>query len=362
SDIRHSLHLAGSFSSVVILALGLASGMSAATTDAGKPVALAGRAMGTSWSVKFIPPTAPLEPPLVRHQIVERLEALEQQFSTYRANSTLSRFNAARHTDWFPVEPELAQVAEASRAMSELTHGAFDVTVFPLVRLWGFGGKHRPDSLPNEQAMARARALVDWRRLEVRRNPPALRKMESRLEADFSSMAKGFAADAISVLLTGLGAPNHLVQIGGDVKSSGSPSGGAGWRTGIEEPVPGAHSIALVVPLRGEALSTSGDYRNFFEAGGKRFGHIIDPRSGWPVSGSVVAVSVVHRSAAMSSALATALFVLGAEEGGRIAREQKLACLFQVRSGTNIVRHLTPEFLTADEDSSRDESLEQRCD
>jgi thiamine biosynthesis lipoprotein len=161
---------------------------------------------------------------------------------------------------------------------------------------------------------------------------------------DFSSIAKGFSADVLSELLAELGLPNHLVQIGGDIKTRGAPAGSTSWPTAIEQPDPDAPGIATVVTLNGHALSTSGDYRNFFQVGRRRYGHIIDPRTGEPVSNSLVAVSVVHASGARSSALATALFVLGADDGFRLAEKEGLACLFFGRSESGVVQRATAAF------------------
>jgi len=300
--------------------------------------------MGTGWSVKFVQPAVPLEADVVEAKVAERLEELEQLFSTFRRQSALSRFNALQSTEWIPVAAEMAQVATESREVSELTGGAFDVTVFPLVQLWGFGSKHRSGSVPTTADITAARQLVDWRRLEVQLSPPALRKTHLRVTVDFSSMAKGFAADSVSELLSRLGAPNHLVQVGGDLKSGGSSSRDEGWHAAIEQPVGDARAVACVLVLNGEALSTSGDYRNYFHVGRQRYGHIIDPRTGQPPSSGLASVSVVHASCAMSSALATALFVLGPEEGYQLALSRGLACLFQVRHGTGLMRRSTPEF------------------
>ena len=313
---------------------------------ASAPVALSGRAMGTGWSVKFIQPTPALDLDAVARRVAERLEALEQQFSTYRPDSELSRFNARVGTDWFAVAPEVAHVAAESRRVSELTGGAFDVTVDPLVRLWGFGPQRHTGALPAETDIVRARARVGWRQLEACLDPPALRKTQPGIAADFSSMAKGFAADAVGDVLASLGAPNHLVQVGGDVKTSGGGEAGAGWRTGIERPLDDARAIADVVVLSGQALSTSGDYRNFFTAEGRRYGHIIDPRTGRPAASALASVSVVHASGATASALATGLFVLGPEEGFRLALAHRLACLFLIRDGAGFTRRATPEFET----------------
>ena len=314
------------------------------TTHASESVAVSGRAMGTTWSDKFVQPDRPLTREVVERAVTDRLEQLEQLFSSYRPQSTLSRFNAATGTDWIPVAAEMAEAANMSREISELTGGAYDVTVYPLIRLWGFAAKSRSNSLPSATEVATARALVDWRKLEVRLSPPALRKTQPQLSADFSSIAKGFSTDVLSELLVQLGAPNHLVQIGGDIKTRGAPAGSAGWPAAVERPDAGEPGIASVVTLNGHALSTSGDYRNFFQTGQRRYGHIIDPRTGEPVLNSLAAVSVVHASCAHSSALATALFVLGAEDGFRLARKEGLACLFFIRSETGVVQRATPAF------------------
>lgn len=157
-------------------------------------------------------------------------------------------------------------------------------------------------------------------------------------------MAKGFAADEIDALLTQLGLPNHLVQIGGDMKLSGGGPAGDGWRVAIEQPVDDGRAVARVVDLEHAALSTSGDYRNFFHVGRQRYGHIIDPRTGQPPASSLASVSVVHASAAWSSALATGLFVLGPDAGMALARKHGWACLFLVREGTQLVQRPTPAF------------------
>ncbi len=308
-------------------------------------VTLTGRAMGTTWVAKFQPSAAPgCDSDVLRDRIAAKLESLEQQLSTWRPASDLSRFNATTHTEWFPVPPELAAVAAEALRIAALTGGAFDPTVAPLVRLWGFGPHGRAEGVPSPAAIAAARARIDWRALEVRASPPALRRTRPGIAADFSSTAKGLAADAMSALLTAEGLPRHLVQVGGDVRAGAAADGTSGWSVAIEQPHTETRGIAGVVPLADRAVSTSGNYRNFFQVSGRRHGHIIDPRTGQPVDGELAAVSVVHASCATSSSLATGLFVLGPEEGMRLAREQKLACLFFVRRGSTLVRLASPEF------------------
>ena len=312
-----------------------------ATAVAAEPAAISGKAMGTTWTVKWMQPSPALTPTEVERRVAARLEELEQQLSTYRPASDLSRFNASGTTGWISVLPELAALAAQSRELSTLTDGAYDATVWPLVQLWGFGAQRRSGPLPTAAEIARGRALVDWRALEVRSSPPALRRTRPGVTADFSSMAKGFSADAVSALLAGLGATNHLVLIAGDVRSAGAGPDGLGWRVAIEHALTG---VARVVTLTGEALGTSGDYRNFFEQDGRRYGHILDPRSGEPVRGALAAVSVVAATSAEASSRATALFVLGADAGLRFASEHRWAALFQVREGDAITLRATAAF------------------
>jgi thiamine biosynthesis lipoprotein len=297
--------------------------------------------MGTVWTVRIVLPghVAAVEESAVSRRISERLEHLEQLFSTYRPQSVLSRFNRAPGTDWVPVAPEMVAVAQASRRISAMTAGAFDVTVLPLVELWGFGPNGGAGTMPSAAAVARTRARVDWRQLEMRASPPALRKARADLAADFSSLAMGFAADEVSRLLGDFGLSRHLVQVGGDVKCTGDD-----WPVAVERPLEDRSELEGVVTLHGDALSTSGDYRNFFRVGPRRYGHILDPRTGEPVRHALAAVSVIAPSCARSSALATALFVLGPDDGLSLAQREGLAAMFLVRSGGGFERRVTPEF------------------
>ena len=306
---------------------------------AAEPVALTGRALGTTWTVKFLQPAPPLNPATLTARISATLERLEQQFSTYRPNSELSRFNTARTTDWITVSPELARVATDCRALSVLTGGAFDATIFPLVDLWGFGPQRHSGPPPSATEISAARARIGYRRLESRASPPALRKTSANLAADFSSMAKGFAADTIAAQLSALGSTDHYVQIGGDIATAGPRP----WRVAIEQPA-GSAPLAHVFDLAGQSLSTSGDAHNSFTHAGRRYGHILDPRTGEPVASPLASVSVVAPTCAQSSARATALFVLCPDAGFALAVRERWSALFLIREGPSFTAHPTPEF------------------
>ena len=317
---------------------------------AAEPVALTGRALGTTWTVKFLQPTLPLNPATLTARISATLERLEQQFSTYRPNSELSRFNTARTTDWITVSPELARVATDCRALSVLTGGAFDATIFPLIDLWGFGPQRRSGPPPSAAEISAARSRTDFRRLESRASPPALRTTSAHRAAEVSSMAQGVAADTIAgyaaalrvtiaAQLSALGSTDHYVQIGGDIATVGPRP----WRVAIEQPA-GSAPLAHVFDLAGQSLSTSGDAHNSFTHAGRRYGHILDPRTGEPVASPLASVSVVAPTCAQSSARATALFVLGPDAGFALAVRERWSALFLIREGPSFTAHPTPEF------------------
>ncbi len=284
----------------------------------------------------------------LQQTVQAELEKINRLMSTYRSDSEVSRFNASESTDWFEVSPETAQVVRLAQEVSELTDGAFDITVGPLVNRWGFG----PDDptgdrfeVPAQEELDRIKASVGFRHLEVRTDPPALKKDIGSLEIDLSAIAKGFAVDQVARKLESRQAENYLIEVGGETRAKGEKSPGKQWLIGIEIPKPdwlGEPDIQRLVYLGSKSMATSGDYRNFILEKGVRFSHIIDPRTGRPAEGTEIqtiqskerlgSLSVIDSSCARADALATGLFVLGIEEGLKLADRQKIAVLFLVRS------------------------------
>ena len=312
-----------------------------------RPVQLSlnGEAMGTTYSVKLVPLqtlSSEQEAQLAR-DVSDAIAEVNSLMSTYDPASELSRFNASRSTEAFPVSPPtLANFLEARR-IGAASGGAFDITVGPLVNAWGFG-PDRTRRSPAEQEITELRAQVGWDKLEI--DPSgSLRKLTPSLYCDLSAIAKGYAVDRVSELLSELGYTRHMVEIGGEVRALGTNEAGLLWRIAVEAPRPGGRSFARVLPLENLALATSGDYRNFYEQDGKRLSHTIDPRTGRPVEHNLGAVSVVHPSCMTADAWATALNVLGENEGYRVAVEQGLSALFQVRQADGSYQELaTPAF------------------
>jgi FAD:protein FMN transferase len=280
----------------------------------------------------------------VRTTIEQKLDEVNQKMSTYLDSSELSRFNQFRGTEAFPVSPEtLAVFAEAQR-ISAATDGAFDITVGPLVNLWGFGPDPPPKDLPSEKELDRLRAQIGWGKIEVDTANSALRKLHPEIYCDLSAIAKGYAVDRVAEALSEMGFSRYMVEVGGEVRTMGRNVAGEPWRIAIERPQAGERAFQRVVPLSGMAMATSGDYRNFFERDGLRWSHEIDPRTGRPAQHRLASVSVFDEQCMRADGYATALMVLGEETGFRVAVEQGLAALFLVRNGVSFEEKPTPAF------------------
>lgn len=317
----------------------------AAPLWAGQPVTLAGRTMGTTYTIKLARLPAGLDAVQLQVEVDALLEAVNNQMSTYRPDSELSRFNRSASTEWQPVSPELARVVAQAQQISRLTGGAFDVTVAPIVDLWNFGPTFHVKRLPSDAEIAEALTHVGYRKLAVRLDPPALRKDDPLLRVDLSAIAKGWGVDQVAQLLNRRHIPGFLVEIGGEIQAVGTRADGSPWSVGIEAPTPGQRRVHRVLPLCDSALATSGNYRNFFEADGVRYSHTMDPRTGRPVTHRLASVTVAHPSCALADALATGLMVLGESEAPRVAERNGWAALFLVSQPTGWQESVSPAFV-----------------
>jgi len=291
-----------------------------------------GRVMGTGYQVTVVQPPPGLSRETAKAAVAESLQRADRLLSTYKEDSELSLFNRASAGTWVSVSTLTAEVAAISLAVSGQTGGRFDPTVAPLVDLWGFGPGGTPSVVPSEEAITRALDQVGYHHLEVRRQPPALRKGRPGLRLDFSAVAKGYGADLAAERLGALGVKNFLVEVGGEIRVAGHSPRGGGWHIGVELP-DAARGVALrTLVLEGAvALATSGDYRNFFEMDGRRYAHIIDPISGGASFSGPASVTVVAQQAARADALATALLLMPPQEGLAFAEERGLAVLLLLR-------------------------------
>jgi thiamine biosynthesis lipoprotein len=284
--------------------------------------------MGTSYSVQIVKPPADLDRDALAEQVNERLADINRLMSTYQPSSELTRFNESSTTEWFIVSPELVDVVRAAQAVSEASAGAFDVTIGPLVNLWGFGPTPSADVLPSAGEIQAARTRVGWKQIDVQVEPPALRKSRPDLYVDLSAIAKGYAVDRVAALLEAAGVDHYLVEIGGELRGRGINGAGEPWQIAIERPEVSKRAMFRVVALRDVGMATSGDYRNFFEVDGERYSHTIDPATGRPVEHRLASVTVLADETMQADAWATALLVLGRERGFELAEQIGLAAFF----------------------------------
>jgi thiamine biosynthesis lipoprotein len=294
-----------------------------------------GKAMGTSYSIRVPRPPVQMQRDQLATMLAAEIERVEALMSTYRPESELSRFNYGSSTDWVPVSEDTAIVVAAAQDISRQTNGAFDVTVGPLVELWGFGSRMDVNGRPSDEAIAEAASHVGYQMLEVRQDPPALRKQDPALHVDLSAIAKGYGVDQAAQVLVDLGIEDYMVEIGGDLKAAGYNSKGNPWRIAVERPIPGEQALLEVVAVEDMAIATSGDYRNFFVEDGVLYSHTLNPRTHRPVTHHIASVSVRAASAMLADGWATALLVAG-PDGLEIARANEISALMVERNGEEL--------------------------
>jgi len=304
--------------------------------DADRPIQLSGNVFGTSWSLVYLGGPEGVTPEQVKADIEAAFELVNESMNHYDADSLISQFNSAPSGMPIEVDWDFSYVLTAAIDVNAATDGAYDVTVSALSALWGFGpgGPRRfPEPAEVEEALSRVGlAHLDWQS-----DTRMLAKQVPGLALDFSSLAKGYAVDLGADALVNLNIPRFMLEVGGEVRVEGSSPRGDAWRIAIERPEPGSRgSMQAALLVSDTAIATSGDYRNFFEQGGRRYSHLIDPRNGYPVQHDVVSVTVVHGSAMMADAWATALTVLGSEEAMALAESRQLAVYLLKRSGEDL--------------------------
>lgn len=298
-----------------------------------------GHIMGTTYNVTVVPEPGRAEPDDLADSIQAWLDEVNQSMSTFLPESELSRLNRAPVGEWLPVSQMMAEVLLSAQAVSELSGGAFDITIAPLVDLWGFGPVETDGTVPDEAVLEKVRQQVGYQHLRLQMDPPVARK-ERDLQLDLSAIAKGYAADYVGRQLDERGLANHLIEIGGDLLAKGHNPAGEAWRIGVEKPTFERQGVQQAVAVMDQGIATSGGYRNFFQQDGQIYSHILDPRRGRPVPNRAVSVTVIADSAALADAWATAFSVMGNDEGLTLAEQRGLAVYVIVRDDKGLVtRH-----------------------
>jgi len=330
-------------------------GASASAEEKPQAAVLRGRAQGTTYSIKFWGKgDRGANAATAQKGVDDVLARIDRQFSSYRADSEVSRFNRAPAGEWFPVSEDVAYIVHLAKEWSQSTGGALDVTVGPALALWQFGPRGKKGGAlkpPTDEQLRSATALVGSRHLRVRQSPPAIRKDVAGVELDLSAIVPGHTVDLMANRMIEFGYLNVLVELGGEVVAVGGRPDGTHWRVGVEQPPldsdqPANGAIFRIVPLYDMAMTTAGDYRNTRAGNGRRYTHIIDPRTGQALPYRGACVTVLAESAIDADAMDTALMVMGPEAGYEWCVEHKVAALFQTRDEKTggVAERATPRF------------------
>ena len=310
----------------------------------GNVARLPGKTMGTTYTVKVVGGPSSLDVRTLNSEISTILTGVERRMSTYREDSELSQFNQSKTTEWLDVSPELLAVIQEALEVSRISEGAFDVSIGPVVNLWGFGPLSGREKVPSSADIRAVLATVGYTRIPTRQSPPGIRKENPDLYVDLSAIAKGYGVDKVAEYLESVGVRDYLVEVGGELKGKGTNDKGEPWRIAIEKPVRGARAIQGIVRVDGQAVATSGDYRNYFERDGERYSHMIDPLTGRPITHGLASVTVIAPSAMRADAMATALMVLGPDAGYALAERADLAALLIIKDGAGFTERATARF------------------
>ncbi|MBB1073528.1 FAD:protein FMN transferase [Rhodoferax sp. 4810] len=297
-----------------------------------------GPTMGTYYAVTLIDPPESLDATVIQTAITTILQTVINEISTYEPNSELSRLNHNPSTDWLPISLQLYTILAEGQRLAAITDGAFDITIGPLVNLWGFGPDKQTRQIPNAEQIAFAKARVGWKKLTLQQSPPMVRKARPDVFIDLSALGEGVGADRLAEWFNQHGIQHYLIAVAGALRVRGHNAHGQPWRIAIEAPIANQRDVHRMIPMTNCAVATSGDYRNFFEQAGQHYSHEINPVTGQPVNRRLGSVTVIGDVGMTVDGWATALMVLGEQRGLAIAEAQKIAAYFIIRDEQNQLR------------------------
>jgi thiamine biosynthesis lipoprotein len=308
-------------------------------------VQLAGSAQGTTYHIKMVLDGLPVTPEQIKADVEEVFRQVDEKLSNWREDSEISRLNRQKTTEWLPVSPEIVRVISIAREVHARSEGCYDLTVKPIFDLWGFS-KHE-EKIPEQADIDRVLAHVGMDKVELDAEHQRLRKLDPEVQISLDSIAQGFTVGAVAERLETRGIRNYLAEIGGEMKVKGRKANGNPWRVAIEKPTPFAREVERVLDLhqeKGTAVMTSGTYRNFFESGGKSYSHILDPKTGRPVTHNLLSATVLHEDPTWADAWSTALLCVGETEGAKIAEAEHIKALFIYRDGEQLKERMSSAF------------------
>ncbi|MGZ5526132.1 MAG: FAD:protein FMN transferase [Methylomonas sp.] len=322
--------------------------LSACTTKPPEPPLqkMEGLAQGTTYHISYWT-QEPVDSKAVEAEVLKTFEGIDKTLSNYRSDSTIELFNANPSTQSQEVGAEIVSLVLVAEGVYQLSQGCFDLTIKPLFDLWGFQG----DSLtvPDQAAIEQGLTQVGMSKLEVVDDTHLLKK-QANVRVDVSAVAQGYSVGKISEVIEQMGVHNYLVEIGGELKTHGHKPDGQAWRIAVEKPLPGERQLHKIITMPKDApmsVMTSGTYRHYFDLNGQRYSHILDARTGKPVSHDLVAVTVLHENPTVADAWSTALLCLGQQDGMQLANSQKISALFFRQQGSELLETRTDSLNTA---------------
>ncbi len=294
-----------------------------------------GFAQGTTYHISYwVKP--PIDGKTLQDQVSAELAEIDKLLSNYRNDSVIERFNNNPSGESQSVDAEIVELFKLAATVSQASQGCYDLTIKPLFDLWGFQGDNL--TIPDQQVLQQALSRVGMRKVIVV-DGTHLQK-QTDVKVDVSSVGQGYSVGRVSRLLERAGVHDYLVEIGGELKTQGHKPDGQGWRIAVEKPLPGEQRMMKILTMPIDqplSVMTSGTYRHYFDVNGQRYSHILDARTGKPVTHDLVAVTVLHDDPAVADAWSTALLCLGQQQGMRLADDENIQALFVQQQGAQLL-------------------------
>ena len=325
----------------ILIIIFLIIGTGACQNNNYKIVLINGLTMGTTYSIKIKTADAVVNQEKIRADIEKILLEINQKMSTYIVDSELSVINFSNSLDSNLISDDLFKVISHANTISKTTNGAFDITVGPLVNLWGFGPNKSENKIPSNEEIELIKKNIGYKKIYLNKETTSIKKLHPDLYVDLSGIAKGFAVDKIALYLNSYNLENYLVEIGGELIAKGTNEDNEVWQIGIENP---NNNLAKIIGLKDIAMATSGDYRNYFEKNGVRYSHTINPNTGKPIKHKLASVTVLDKTAMNADALATAFMVLGPAKTIELANELKIGVYLIIKNDENFYEEYNEYF------------------
>ncbi len=324
-----------------VIAVALAAALTGCFNSVDPVAEIYGATMGSTYSIKWVPVDDSPDVETLQADIDAMLARFDDEVSTWRSDSDLARFNVAPAGTCMDMPESVLTLVALTDQLHKESGGAFDITVAPLLQLWGFHGDPQLQSVPDPQALAETMQSVGQQHLHLQGTQLC---KDRALTVDLSSVGAGYMVDRVAERLEQFGIKSYMVELTGELKAVGRKPGDRPWRIAVEEPRDDNRVAQIIVSLDGEGVSTSGDYRNYFELDGQRFSHTFDARNGRPVMHRLASVTVLDPSAAKADGLSTVLMIMGEEAGWKYALAHDIAAFFVVREGDTFESRVTPRF------------------